>query len=250
MNDPYKLINTPSISKLLEENRRNFVRFELIDVFTILIPEHTAFDEIENNRDYGKLNVDSDGKPITYDLFADYLQLNRSFWYYEKNVDKDLFITVFSKWMNYEPCEQGGPLFLKLLLDEVRTTGEANLRSLIHILEAYNIKTDCKGEGITKVVALFRSGFRIIKELKKQGGELPDNSVSNLLRVFRTTSVDEFNSQFERLENERWMADIYNSLKPRYPEAMGKTGGLVRANDMESALFILKLTSHIQEGAH
>ena len=44
------------------------------------------------------------------------------------------------KWMNYGVEESSGPLFFKLLLDQVTTTSEANLNLLQFIIKTYNIK--------------------------------------------------------------------------------------------------------------
>ena len=43
VNDPEKLMNTHSISKLLEECKRNLSQYDLIDVFTIVLPEPSSF---------------------------------------------------------------------------------------------------------------------------------------------------------------------------------------------------------------
>eukprot|EP00536_Pseudo-nitzschia_multiseries_P011681 jgi/Psemu1/29682/gm1.29682_g len=179
-NDTEELTNTHSISKLLDENKRNLLKYDLLD------------------GNYGRLKTNDDGVLIKYNLVKNYLQVltaqqrTSPGHSYITNVDKDLYSsTVHSRWMEFEPSEQGGPLFLKLLLDKVSTTGEASLNDLVHILEIYEIKRDCKGENISKVVDIFKAIFNSMKELR-QGKGLPEDAVRNLIRVFQTTSVDEF----------------------------------------------------------
>ena len=60
-----------------------------------------------------------------------------SYAYYKKNVEESLYATVHLKWMAFAPEERGGALFLKLLLDQVTTTIESNLKALIDIVETY-----------------------------------------------------------------------------------------------------------------
>eukprot|EP00536_Pseudo-nitzschia_multiseries_P005035 jgi/Psemu1/11581/gm1.11581_g len=179
-----------------------------------------AFDETPGNLNYGKLKVDNQDDPIIYDLFWNYLQLPPgqvsassrfylefveddhlmhknlawSFIYYKKNVQKELYNTVHSNWMEYSPSEQGGPLLLKLLLDEVSMTGKASLTSLIHILDT------------------FQAIFNTIRELRPRS-DLPDESMRKLLTVFWTTSIDDFNQQFTMMEDQRKSQVLLNNMQ-------------------------------------
>eukprot|EP00536_Pseudo-nitzschia_multiseries_P016453 jgi/Psemu1/328251/estExt_fgenesh1_pg.C_11190003 len=181
---------------MLEESHRNLLKYDLIVIFTTLVSKDKAFDEGIGNNDYGKLKVTAEGKPITYDLSKNCLQvtaeqaassstyyaeffpeehlmqqnLTWSFAYYEKNVDKDLYSAVHSN-----------------------TTGDANLKSLIYLLETYKIQTNSKGEYIPKVVTLFRAAFSSIKELK-QGGDLPDDSVKAMRKAGAQVLANEIES--------------------------------------------------------
>jgi hypothetical protein len=95
---------------------------------------------------------DISGAALTYDLFTDHLRLtaqqvaDSSRWYsgfpppsmrlqvdlewslsyFEKNCDPALFSRVHSKLMSFSKQSQGGPLLLKLILDEATTTADSN----------------------------------------------------------------------------------------------------------------------------
>ena len=56
-------------------------------------------------------------------------------------------------------------MFLKLLLNQVTTTSEANLKSLLHNLETYIINTSLPREYINKEVSMFTSVFDNIEGL-------------------------------------------------------------------------------------
>lgn len=162
INDPEKMTNTCNLSTLLIENKKNLLRYDLLAPYSIITPNRNAF--TSGDPDYGKLELDSNNKPRQQDLFPDYLKLtinqvaqsykwysafvptdqsiqedlSWSLLYYKKNVDSNLYLKVYSKLIRNEAAAQGGPLFLKLLLDSVTTTGEQNLKSLVTIVETSN----------------------------------------------------------------------------------------------------------------
>ena len=80
---------------------------------------------------------------------------------------------------------------MKVLMDQITTTKESNLKQLEHILKTYNIKMKVPGEDIDEVVANFRAIFETINTLRGQEG-LPTNSISDLLKIFQTTTVEVF----------------------------------------------------------
>jgi hypothetical protein len=261
VNDPEKMTNTHSIAKILAENKRNLLKYDLLDVFTIIVPHSGAFDADSDS--YGRLEMKNETEPVQYDLFTDYLRLtpqqvgasskwysgfvpdeelmqenlNWSLAYYERNVEKALFDKVHANLMNYPSDEQGGPLFLKLLLDRVTTTSQANLAALKHIVDSYRIKTSCKGEDIETVVSLFTAVFDNISSLGN--GDLPDDSTKKLLRIFQSTSVPSFNDLFQKQEQELFDADLKMALNPGYLNSIKLTGATVLTNDMASVKFIL-----------
>lgn len=261
VNDPEKMTNTHSIAKILAENKRNLLKYDLLDVFTIVAPHSESF--TIGNDNYGQLEMKNATEPVQYDLFTDYLRLtpeqvgasskwysgfvpeeelmqenlNWSLAYYERNVEKALFSKVHANLMSYPSDEQGGPLFLKLLLDRVTTTSQANLAALKHIVETYRIKISCKGEDIETVVSLFTAVFDNISSLGN--GELPDESTKKLLRIFQSTSVPAFNDLFQKQEQELFDVDLKVSLNPGYLKAIKSTGITVLTNDMASVKFIL-----------
>ena len=267
VNDPEKMTHTHSLAQILAENRRNLVKYDLHDVFSIVFPRPGAF--TKGNAEHRLLRSETGqaNVPITKDLFTDYLGLtaeqvaNSSKWYtlfvpqdqlmqenlrwslayYEKNVEKTLYSKVHSQLLEYPVESRGGPLFLKLLLDRVSTTNEANLKAIIHITETYKIKRSCKGEDIETVVELFRALYDNMSSLKH--GTLPEDSVKNLLHVFQTTSVSSFNDLFATMEKERLNNEVRASIDHLF--AKQPTGAIVLGNDMKSVDFILKYAERV-----
>ena len=153
--------------------------------------------------------------------------------------------------LSFDRRSHGGPLFLKLLLDQVTTTSEANLKQLLLILDTYKIKDNYPGEAISKLVDVFTSIFENIIALND--GNLPVNSVKKLLIVFQTTSVDKFNALFDTMSQQLTNAEIRNSVDPSFALSLTSQGASVLGNDMTSVAFTLSYantayTNYCQEG--
>ena len=205
VNDPQKMTTTRSLAELLIENKRNLQKYDLLDVYTIVFPKTGCFQA--KNGNYRQL-VEENRTVKTNDLFTNYLKLTAadvaasnkwynsfapddaqantdlewSLAYYEKNVDPDLYSKVHTKMSKFAVDEQGGPLFLKIMLALVTTSAEANLRAIEVVLDTYKIKTSCPGEDIETVVGLFTAIFDTLGSLRD--GELPADSVNKLLGIF------------------------------------------------------------------
>ena len=271
VNDPEKMTNTHSLAKLLAENKRNLTKYDLHDVYHIVIPKANCFDD--SSPDYGQLKTskNTEGKimPVTFDLFTDYLRLTpeqvalSSKWYssfipttelmqenltwslayYEKNVEATLYAKVYSDLLSYSLHSRGGPLFLKLLLNRVSTTNEANLKAIIHITETYRIKKSCKGENIEQVVELFTALYDNMASIKD--GKLPEDALKNLLDIFQSTSVSEYNDLFKDMERQRLNNEIKASIDPQFAATLATPGVDKLANNIESIHYTLRYAERV-----
>ena len=256
VNDPQKMTNTRSLAELLTEHKRNLVKYDLLDVYNIVFPLTDSFDDQASN--YGLLRM-RNGAPDQQNLFTHYLKLsvndvaessrwyssfvddihtqedlNWSLAYYEKNVESDLYSKVYAKMSTYPYNAQGGPLFLKILLDLVTTSSEGNLKVLETILDTYQIKKSSAGEDIELVVGLFTSIIETILALRND--DLPSDAVRKLLKIFQTTSVDDFNNQFDEMERSYVRTSIRAQLTEFNISATGEKG---LSNDKNSAKYVL-----------
>lgn len=258
INDPEKLVNNHSTSKLLEECDRNISKFDLRGCFTIVVPETLI------GPTSGILKEDASGNAITFDLFTDYLRLTTeevatssrwysgfapesmrmqedlewSLCYFEKNVDPSLYSRVHSKLMSFDKASQGGPLLLKLVLDETTTTADSNLKALITIIETYKIKTSCKGEKIPIVVDLFRSIATTVYALNHD--KLPSDFVKHYITIFTTSSVSLFNDLFEDLLKQLMASRLQASITKFN---LAPTGADLLKNDLATVDFVLEYAS-------
>ena len=254
INDPQKLVNNHSTSKLLEECDRNLSKFDLRGVFTIVMPTLEGTDA-------GNLKEDAKGAAITFDLFTDHLRLtaqqvaDSSRWYsgfpptsmrlqedlewslsyFEKNCDPALYSRVHSKLMSYDKHSQGGPLLLKLILDETTTTADSNLKALLTIVETYKIKTSIKGERISDVVDLFRSISLTVYALNND--KLPSDFVKHYIHIFTSSSVTIFNDLFEDLKKQLMASRLQASISKF---KLAPAGSNLLSNDMNTVEFVLE----------
>ena len=250
VNDPEKLLNHYSLSKLNKECSRNLAKYDLLGPFKTIV-----FPTVPGEK---KLDKDSAGKYLTHNLFNNTFQVtaqqvaNSSRWYsgytlpadrfqedlewslayFENNVDSSLYARIHSKLLTFDERCRGGPLFFKLLNDETTTNSDANKKALIVIVDTYKIKTDCKGEIIPDVIDLFRSITDTVHALHDDS--LPDEYVDKLISIFTSTSVDDFNSLFESLQKDLFksqlQASITNSLIVPSTETSSLTNNLAGAS--------------------
>eukprot|EP00536_Pseudo-nitzschia_multiseries_P016178 jgi/Psemu1/292407/fgenesh1_pg.1040_\ len=92
-NAPEKLTNTYSISKLLGKNQHNLWKYDLLEVYGIILPEDSAFVKGNCNNRWC-LKLDENKKPLKFDLFENYLkitveQVTRSSKYYKEFIPKE-----------------------------------------------------------------------------------------------------------------------------------------------------------------
>ena len=144
--------------------------------------------------------------------------------------------------MNFDSRAHDKPLFLKLLLDQVTTTSEENLKQLILIAEIYKMKVSCPGEDISKVVDIFTAIFEN-NIMALNDNELPIDSVKKLLNLLQTTSVDYFNSLFDNMSKQLTNAEIQNLIDPSYALSLTNQGVSMLGNNMTSTTFTLSYAS-------
>ena len=253
VNDPEKLLNHYSLSKLNKECSRNLNKYDLLSPFTNII-----FPTVPGS---AALRTDSSGAHITHNLFSNTFQVtaqqvaDSSRWYsgftapegrfqedlewslayFENNVDSALYARIHAKLLTYDERCRGGPLFFKLLNDETTTTSESNKKALITIVDTYKIRVSCKGERIPDVVDLFRSITDTVYALHDDS--LPEEYVDKLIILFTTTSVPDFNDLFDVLKKQLFAAQLQASITESLIVPIGDSSALT--NNLKGAYYVL-----------
>ena len=223
--DAENLRTNLSIHQLLEETRACWERYDLLDPCNILFPTtaNPVIPELEagvvKRRDlfahYRLLTADEVAASCEY--YQKYItfkgttaectfakELAWSYNYFRNHVETSLFDTINAEFRMYSPSQQGGPLFLKLLLDELVVSNEANLQALILTTTTYDIKSkNSEDEDIVEVVKLLSSISETILAIRNDDQHpLPEQYVQNICKVFQTTSCEAYNTSIRKLEED------------------------------------------------
>lgn len=130
-------------------------------------------------------------------------ELAWSYSHFRNHVEASLYETVNEEFHLFSAEQQGGPLFLKLLLDQLVVSNEASLDDLVHTTTTYDIKSQSTGEDITAVIKLLDAITETIISIRDDTEKpLPERYVQKIIKVFQTTSVEGFNSSFKQLESD------------------------------------------------
>jgi hypothetical protein len=93
-----------------------------------------------------------------------------------------------------EDEERVGPLFFILMINELLATTEDAAKVLEERIRKFDLQTI---ENVKKAKQLLLSGIHFLEQVSR----LPSDIVLILIKVFQTSSVDEFNNMFAHLEN-------------------------------------------------
>ena len=141
---------------------------------------------------------DSKGNKSTLDR-----ELAWSYNHFREHLDANLYELVNSEFKLFPTTQQGGPLFLKLLLDKLVISNEKSLAALIFTSTTYDIKSKCTGENINEAIRHLKAiTDSIIAMRDDHDHPLPEEYVNKMTRVLQTTSVQKFNTSFKKLEDD------------------------------------------------
>jgi Zinc knuckle len=213
--DPETLKNTYNLQNLLNEARRNLLKYDMIQPFMIVEEEEDLEAGVKTYKttdlfvDYANVTVKTvadsnkwyrtkpkDPKPFDEDL-------NISYDYLFKNTDYALQIKVLEKYNSYEPVFRGGSLFLKLVLDEITMTSTGAVEYLVSQVRKLNI-SEIQGQDVSKAVSMIRGAhMRLchIKNPETKRNSVPDTFAKDVLNVMKTCTVPDFVDVFKTWTN-------------------------------------------------
>eukprot|EP00536_Pseudo-nitzschia_multiseries_P017995 jgi/Psemu1/53575/gm1.53575_g len=116
-------------------------------------------------------------------------ELEWSYNYFRNNTKlRLLYETVQKEFATYDHLEQGGPLFLKLLLDHLIISNNASEAALIDTAKNYNIQQSSDEDilVVTKLVSFITDMIVAIWDHKEH--KLPDNYLQSLTKVLYQTA--------------------------------------------------------------
>jgi hypothetical protein len=113
---------------------------------------------------------------------------------------------VLEKYKPFQEKQKGGPLFFKLMINQLLSNTESAVKALVERLEKYNI-VNIKGEEVMKVTSRIASAINRLEQI----GKLPQDTTITLLTIMQTSSVHEFNKVFAEIEVQKTLDDLNQS---------------------------------------
>ena len=168
--------------------------------------QFTITDVANSNKYYAKyvtfpVVVPTGSTKTTTGTFA--RELAWSYSHFREHVESGLYESVNSEFPHFKTEQQGGLLFLKLLLNKLVINNKSSLENLVTTVVYYDIKKENPSENIFEVVLPLAAATRTIINLQDDKEyPLPEKFVQKMLKVMQTTSVPGFNSNFKTLEDQ------------------------------------------------
>ena len=130
--------------------------------------------------------------------------MNWSYLHFKSHVDEILYNEIDKQFQAYDKKQRGGPLFFKLLTDVLLVSNEQSLAALETTITKYNVAVDGKDD-LPEAVKVLHAVSTTIQAMRGDGkkSSLPDKYVVDMIKVLKTTSVDEFNKK---------MAEFHSNL--------------------------------------
>jgi hypothetical protein len=121
----------------------------------------------------------------------------------KNNVTDNLWNKVVEKYKPFKEKQKGGPLFFKLVMNQLLSNTEAAVKALVERVERYNIWI-VQGSEVMKVTSQIASAINCLKHI----GKLPQEMSTTLLTIMQTSLASEFNKVFAVVEVKNILDDL------------------------------------------
>ena len=171
---PVDLVNTPEIGP---------VRYNLFDDFPKLTSEIVA----QSNAWYMRW--------INEDFISDHMDL--SFTCFSVNSEDTVYNKSLEEYETFHPMQRGGPLLAVILLKKIYNASEPHLDHMKLKVKQLKINK-LKHEDVDHAVSLVDAAYRMfVSSSTPSTPRVPPDWSKDLLAVFQTTSVSDFNKVFK-----------------------------------------------------
>jgi len=211
--DDQLLTQTHDVSMRILSLRKRLERYDMVDVFNLVIPKNVKGDTIVDNSLSEANNIF-----ITKNLLENYSTITEqevrlSCLFFQKfGQEYDVENLEWSKELLESSCELslrdkteeritqetfqgGGPLYFWHMMQLITSSSEQAAVTLIDRINTMKISS-LPGENVLRAVSLLRSAIIRLRLIKK----LPTDARKRILAVFQTTSVVEFNEIFRIID--------------------------------------------------
>ncbi len=215
--DEDKLDDTYNLDIRIKKTKSTMVKYDMHDVFRILILDPTNESRIVATKDlfreYTTISIDQVAASNTWyhtwgaePWYDD--NLNLTYQFFENNVSENLWGKTFDKYSKYTEEQQGGPLFFIIMINKLLSNTEEAAVMLERRVRNFNI-SQLPGEDIDKAISLLNGAITRLSQIKNKAVSQPRdqdfyNEITKIvIRVMQSTSVEEFNSVFQHIEKDQ-----------------------------------------------
>ncbi len=117
-----------------------------------------------------------------------------TFQFLENNTTERLWDKCIEAYENYKPQERGGPLLFIIMMKRLQVDTDAAVEYLRNSVKTMKV-TNFDGEDVSRVVSLIRGVWKRLKGVGES--KVPSDFSKQILAVFQTSTVPEFNALFE-----------------------------------------------------
>ena len=214
-----------TLGQLTRSTRERFVDYDMFDVFNLMFPMDPSNVATSSDFDQSKgvdllssyLSVSIETVALSNEWYSrwgtdDHVQnLSITASFFRQNCTAQLYHKILESSDKFPACQQGGPLFFKLLTTILISDYEIVADLLITQLKDFKISS-IAGENVSSAVTLVRSACGRLYDIQR----LPSTIELILLNLYQTTSVAEFNQLFHGASSQRTYASLASDAAPSH----------------------------------
>ena len=220
--DEDKLDDTYNIDMLVRRTKNVHINYDMHNVFTILLidPDDAEEKSIIGTKDlyteFSEISIQDVANSNKFyhqwaaeDHYAQNLKLTYAF--FQSNVSEELWEKTFETYDEYPRECKGGTLFFIIMINLLLSNTEEAALTLQERVKNFKL-TNLPGEDVTRAISLLKGAIRrLIHVKRKKIGKDDDwflEITRQVMKVMQTSSVPEFNSLFNQLDQQRTIAQV------------------------------------------
>jgi hypothetical protein len=225
LTDEDKLDDTYNIDMLIRRTKNVHINYDMHNVFTIVLIDPTDPDEkrIIGTKDlyteFSEISVQEVAISNKFyhqwaseDHFVQNLKLTYAF--FQSNVSEELWEKTFETYDEYPRECKGGSLFFIIMINLLLSNTEEAAVTLQERVRNFKL-SNLPGEDVTRAISLLKGAIRRLVHVKRKKVGKDDDwfleITRQVMKVMQTSSVPDFNSLFNQLDQQRTIAQVLNT---------------------------------------
>jgi hypothetical protein len=214
IDDPEVLQHTYKLQNLVNEARDHLTTYDMRQPFWIVIPStddnnRIHIKQVDLFAEYANVTVQQVAnsnkwyrtKPKDQEPFVEDLKMSHA--YLSRNTDRAVQTKVQEYYDKFSAAEHGGPLWLKLMLDEITISSTKAVEHLVTQVREIDI-SKLPGQDVAKAVSMIRGAHLRLRNIKNpvtKRNSVPDTFLKDIMTIINTCTVPAFVKVFDTLDS-------------------------------------------------